>query len=1257
MTPTINLLDPSQRQVLNSLLENRDQINVVYGPPGTGKSHLIVSLLFELAVRGQKVLFVSQNVEALQVIGRMIAKLENEFRLGSNHLSFLDFCWQLTDSQQRRLHYLRDTRSRLANKQIRSFHNQSQDSEPLSPYRLAYTHLDKSRNERIGDNAPMAIDELLSYYLHFVGERTLTPDTVKKIQELPVRQILQLLTEFSHQNHSDDFVRFNHPHDVIKWLEPTNLNLDLVTIHAQAQTIETALIQLPNESLTHVSTTQKITINNFLKPLSQLLPLTQLIRIDCWPNDETTSKNLQATIIAARDACQQKQTIAPLTITNSLTDNLFVNTFWSLANTDDSKPWQDLLARLQTIPPLMNELVNLGIDLELIWSQVFTAAFGGLDSMVTLLTEFTGLYRLHAADLQELITSLDAWKKRPAWHKVFTSIPEKIKKTKPRLRKRDLDTLIQQQTLLAQMLTLISETDLTLGDLADLLTLPHSKKTALDPLANFTSREREKVRHLLCQLYDASQPAKIAAIPSTWTLSQWQQQAELMIHDLQSLQTIINDNKKIASQESISEFITHINTQLDNQRFETQITQARQQLSSLWREQTDVTDFVTSLAKLAQLIEKINITTLIAPTSWQPLTNVFEVKTKSWTQLQTAINESLAAGIFSDEFYCLSPGQTLQDFLERIRSLRAYQNLAQFDAYKKHQRFLHTLCELLTPDNAANVQEFLRDDITLGDLNAKITNDLVTAYFQSLPADERPIIDHDFFVNYAQQQRQRRRDYFVSGLDQLLTHYLPETIKLKAPHNWQQGRGVMEKIRHNSQLILQAYPVVIATPKEVSKYLDAREDMFDVVIFDEASQTLPGQALPSLYRSKQAIIVGDPHQMPPTLATSFAFGGARDENLDDDLLENETSILDLAIKAQIDHSYHLKVHYRSESNLLFEPSRKAIYDTYDIKPIFEARSLAQPLTIKDSLGENDVDNFAVIAQIIKQKLDTNPESSFCLLFTRKQDVGEREFRQYLSTNTNDNKILYQLLESGRLLISTVTNCQGIEADHAIIYFNYYQNPAATWFFKEQAGAYKRLNVAVTRQRRSLTILMANSRGQWLEASEKYNFPGATPNAAKSGELMMSLLNNTGKIIDRHYLDEQLSPNLEELESPLARHLYDLLQAHFATRISNGQLCLWTNIGWPMTINADGKKIKLVGFKIDLGIFDPNKNQFILGIECDGSVYHDDFSGEFSHEGRPKTLSIKGWEIYRVWSSNWLADFAGEWRRLIKVIEEKIGTND
>ena len=85
---------------------------------------------------------------------------------------------------------------------------------------------------------------------------------------------------------------------------------------------------------------------------------------------------------------------------------------------------------------------------------------------------------------------------------------------------------------------------------------------------------------------------------------------------------------------------------------------------------------------------------------------------------------------------------------------------------------------------------------------------------------------------------------------------------MKYDKNWKHGDNKIERLQNNTKLINNAFPIIIATTQEVAKYISAEKELFDYVIFDEASQLLPGQALPSIYRAKKAIIIGDPHQMP-----------------------------------------------------------------------------------------------------------------------------------------------------------------------------------------------------------------------------------------------------------------------------------------------------------------------------------------------------------------------------------------------------------
>ena len=75
-----------------------------------------------------------------------------------------------------------------------------------------------------------------------------------------------------------------------------------------------------------------------------------------------------------------------------------------------------------------------------------------------------------------------------------------------------------------------------------------------------------------------------------------------------------------------------------------------------------------------------------------------------------------------------------------------------------------------------------------------------------------------------------------------------------------------------------------------------------------------------------------------------------------------------------------------------------------------------------------------------------------------------------------------------------------------------------------------------------------------------------------------------------------------------------------------------------------------GYRIDLGIVDPRDNsKFILGVECDGAMFHSGKSVRERDVMRQKFLERRGWKIDRIWSRSW-------WRnpdREIQRIKERV----
>jgi superfamily I DNA and/or RNA helicase len=119
-------------------------------------------------------------------------------------------------------------------------------------------------------------------------------------------------------------------------------------------------------------------------------------------------------------------------------------------------------------------------------------------------------------------------------------------------------------------------------------------------------------------------------------------------------------------------------------------------------------------------------------------------------------------------------------------------------------------------------------------------------------------------------------------------------------------------------------PVWLMSPLSVADILPLEEGLFDVVIFDEASQIPLEDAIPSLYRSRQMIMVGDEMQLPPS--QFFASGGGEEEDGGQELFVydlNADSFLNRAVAA-LPHAL-LAWHYRSQHEALIQFCNKAFY--------------------------------------------------------------------------------------------------------------------------------------------------------------------------------------------------------------------------------------------------------------------------------------------------------------------------------------------
>lgn len=79
---------------------------------------------------------------------------------------------------------------------------------------------------------------------------------------------------------------------------------------------------------------------------------------------------------------------------------------------------------------------------------------------------------------------------------------------------------------------------------------------------------------------------------------------------------------------------------------------------------------------------------------------------------------------------------------------------------------------------------------------------------------------------------------------------------------------------------------------------------------------------------------------------------------------------------------------------------------------------------------------------------------------------------------------------------------------------------------------------------------------------------------------------------------------------------------------------------------------MAGFFIDIAIRHPDKpGAFILGIECDGASYHSAKSARDRDRLRQMILENLGWNIHRIWSTDWFRDSRREIEKVVERVRE------
>lgn len=422
------------------------------------------------------------------------------------------------------------------------------------------------------------------------------------------------------------------------------------------------------------------------------------------------------------------------------------------------------------------------------------------------------------------------------------------------------------------------------------------------------------------------------------------------------------------------------------------------------------------------------------------------------------------------------------------------------------------------------------------------------------------------------------------------------------------------------------------SPLSVSTFLSP-DFTFDVIIFDEASQIFPQDALGAIYRGNQIIVVGDKMQMPP----SNFFNSLVNVNSDDDVedISDFESILDLCSTTY--NQLSLKWHYRSKYEQLIAFSNKNYYRnnliTFSSSKV-DTKGIGVDYYYVDGVfdhtSKNNIKEAEFVVDLIYDNLERYPERSLGVvafsvsqqslienLLARKRQKDPR-FEHLLGSDTKEP-----------FFIKNLETVQGDERDTIIFSVGYGKDSQGRVLHNfgpiNNAGGERRLNVAVTR---------AKCNVQLVSSMHHYDID-LSKTKARGAQLLKEYLDyaENGALV----LDKNITVNqFEQFDSDFELEVCEFLR-------ENGYV-VDTQVGCS-------------SFKIDLGLKKPNSSDYVLAIECDGASYHSSKNARDRDRLRQEILENMGWKFYRIWSTDWFKNNKVEKQKLLDVVEKAVNYTD
>ena len=515
----------------------------------------------------------------------------------------------------------------------------------------------------------------------------------------------------------------------------------------------------------------------------------------------------------------------------------------------------------------------------------------------------------------------------------------------------------------------------------------------------------------------------------------------------------------------------------------------------------------------------------------------------------------------------------------------------------------------------ALIMEAIDSDPTLSSFSGAVFNEKIRQ-FKRLDQELTTATQQEIYCRLASK---------IPNFTKEAAHSSELGILQRAIRSGGRGLSIRKLFEQIPNLLPRLCPCMLMSPISAAQYLDPKREGFHMVVFDEASQLPTCKAVGALARGENAVIVGDPKQMPPT--AFFASNTVDEENLETEDLE---SILDDCLALNIPQT-HLLWHYRSRHESLIAFSNAHFYENklYTF-PSVNDRASKVTLVHVDGVFErgknrqNRAEAQAVIDELKRRCHD--PELS-------KQSVGVVTFNinqqnliddmlvEACKTDTALESWAFQSAEP--LFIKNLENVQGDERDVILFSIGYGPDEKGKVYMNfgplNRDGGWRRLNVAITRARQEMTV-----------------FATLTPDQIDLGRTSAEGVSALKAFLE--YAQRQTLPqdeNTVRSKKTAAEGIASAICAYLKEQ------------GYDTQRNVGHSE-----YKLDIGVIDPEKpEQYKLGILLDGHAYDAAKTTRDREVAQISVLTGLGWRIHRVWTMDWWDNAQKELDRIVSILNE------